>query len=304
MTLFTFNRPTPEDRERVFRFMLDCDVAEFGEEDSDPDDLADQWVEADLAADAWLALDPAGEICGYALFSISSNIRCDVDLYVNARAASTPSAELTGLAVERFRQVVASGGVPPGCELVTYLNGLNTARRAEVETAGFVIEKYHYRMQVDFDGPVPAPELPEGFSLHAFTENDRRELYDLIVTAFDWGSAPFFTYEEWQKSVLRGGRFDPRYFILLRREDRLVGAGLCYDEGVRGWIKELAVSKELRGQGLGVTLLRHIFHVFSTKGASTVALGVVSNNPNAVAFYERAGMTRTREFVEYRLKNP
>ncbi len=301
MTTFTFIHPTLEDRERVFRFMLACDIAEFGEEDSDPGDLADQWAEADLAADAWLALDPAGEIAGYALFSVTSELRCDLDMYVNARAAVTPSAELTGRAVERFRQVLAGGGVQPGCELVTYVNGLNTNRRAELEARGFYILKYHYRMQVDFNGLAPAPDLPAGFSLHTYTEDDKRPLYDLIVTAFDWGEGPFFTFEEWQKSVLRGGRFDPHYFILLRREGHLVGAALCYDEEVRGWLKELAVSKELRGMGLGVTLLKHIFHVFSAKGTPTVALGVVSNNPNAVAFYERAGMTRTREFIQFQL---
>ena len=102
---------------------------------------------------------------------------------------------------------------------------------------------------------------------------------------------------------MRGGRFDPHFFYLLRREGELVGAALTYDEEAGGWLKQLAVARSMQGEGLGSLLLKHVFNVYSQKGTTNVALGVAATNRNACEFYERSGMHRVREFVEYRLEN-
>lgn len=45
-----------------------------------------------------------------------------------------------------------------------------------------------------------------------------------------------------------------------------------------------------------------MFHLFQQRGAVSVALGVAAVNETAVQFYERNGMQRRREFIEYRKK--
>jgi len=212
-------------------------------------------------------------------------------------------------AVERFTTLITSGSSPAECILTAYANGLNPGIRAAYESRGFTIEKFHYRMQMDFTTPYPAPEWPAGLTLSPVTPADEKDLYALIISAFDWHGVDPLSFEDWHKQIFRGGRYDPELFLMLHKEGRLVGAAICYDEGSRIWLKELAVSKELQGQGIGSLLLKQVFALAGQKGTKspaggipTVALGVVSLNPKAMEFYERSGMTRTREFVQYHRK--
>ena len=126
------------------------------------------------------------------------------------------------------------------------------------------------------------------------------ELYHFIQRAFDWEGHEDTPIDLWRNLVFRGGRFEPQLFVLVRDAGRLVGAALSYDEEGSGWIRQLAFHKDYRGQGHGSLLLRHMFYLFQQRNAASVALGVASVNANAVNFYERNGMYRSREFIEYR----
>lgn len=300
---FNLQHPVHDDLDRVFNFMIDSDIAEFGEADSDKDDLADQWSETDLGTDAWIASNEAGDLTGYALLSDEFNGRCYLDLYIHAHRSPGGLAEaLLDQAVERFAALVNTGASGKDCILTAYANGLNPCICAAYESHGFKVEKFHYRMQMDFTAPYPEPDWPAGFTLAPVTSADERDLHDLITDAFDWQGVQPLSFEDWYKQIFRGGRYDPEKFLMLRREGNLVGAAICYDEGSRIWLKELAVSKELRGQGIGSLLLKQVFALAGQRGIPTVALGVVSLNPKAVGFYERSGMSRTREFVQYHRK--
>ena len=46
-------------------------------------------------------------------------------------------------------------------------------------------------------------------------------------------------------------------------------------------------------------MLHHVFGVFYRRGQRRVALGVEAANENAYRLYERAGMSRVRQFDEY-----
>ena len=160
-------------------------------------------------------------------------------------------------------------------------------------------------MQIDFQGEVTQPIWPEEYVLSAFTPAEEKSLYGLIVNAFTWPGHVMTSFETWKEHLFRNGRFDPELFMLVHKGEKLVGAALSYDEGTRGWIRQLAITKELQGKGLGSLLLQHVFSIYYNKGIPTVALGVASENEIANRFYERNGMRRTREFVEYQLNvNP
>jgi mycothiol synthase len=298
--LFAIQHPVPEDLERVFNFLIAYDIAEFGEPDSDMDDLSDQWDEVDLSQDAWISLDPAGNLNGYAIVTDESNSQRFLDLFTISSLSPDGLAEvLYDLALERFQNLVKQGKSASDCILTTFANGFNPKIRAVIESRGFQVEKYHYRMQIDFQEDFFAPVWPPEYTLAHYKPQDEKELYDLIADAFDWPGFQMKPLEDWRKDIFRNGRFDPELFVMVRQSGRLIGAAICYNEETRGWIKELAISKELQGKGLGSLLLKHVFSVFSKKGLPTVALGVASTNKKASEFYERSGMVRTREFVQY-----
>jgi ribosomal protein S18 acetylase RimI-like enzyme len=300
---FNIQHPVADDLERVFNFMIECDIAEFGEADSDKDDLADQWSEADLGADAWIASNEAGELTGYALLSDEFNGRRYLDLYLHTGRSPHELAEaLLDQALERFTSLVKSGGSAAECVHTAYANGLNPGIRTAYESHGFTVEKFHYRMQMDFSAPYPAPVWPAGFTLSPVTPAEEKDLHALIISAFDWQGVDPLSFDDWHKQIFRGGRYDPELFLMLHKEGKLVGAAICYDEESRIWLKELAVSKELQGQGIGSLLLKQVFALAGQRGIPTVALGVVSLNPKAIEFYERSGMARTREFIQYHRK--
>lgn len=283
------------DLNRIFNFMLACDVAEFGAPDSDLGDLTDQWNEADLSKDAWISTNENGEVDGYALFSVTTNSRCDLDTYIHPN--NSPFAQrgyFFDQAISRFQEAASEGS-----NLVTYINAHNKIACEEAERHGFVVKKYHARMQMDFSEPYPEPQWPAGYQLLPYTEDAEMELFNLIINAFDWEGVQPFDHATWKKQVFRGGRINPEDFMLLRCEGKLAAAALCYNEDNMVWLKELAVSKEFQGKGLGSLMLKHVFSKYSRMGIPTVALGVVSTNPKATEFYKHSGMTETRLFAQY-----
>ncbi|MBA4383824.1 MAG: hypothetical protein C0410_03745 [Anaerolinea sp.] len=297
---FNLQHPTPEDLDRVFEFLIAFDIAEYGEEDSDKDDLTDQWSEADLANDAWISQDDEGRLTGYAILSEEYDHKRFLDVY--ALPLITPKAlteTLYELGVERFQTLIKEGKSAANCTLTTFANGYNEAMCAVIQAHGFAVEKYHYRMQINFTEPFASPAFPSEYTLSKFTQGDEKELYELIISTFDWQGAHILPFEDWSKDIFRNGRFDPELFIMLRRDQKLVGAAICYDEESRIWLKELAVSKDLQGKGIGSLLLKQVFALAGQKSIPTVSLGVAAANEKAGAFYQRNGMSCTRKFVQF-----
>lgn len=58
------------------------------------------------------------------------------------------------------------------------------------------------------------------------------------------------------------------------------------------FIKDIAVSHDWRGKGVGRALMAEVFTLFKARGASAVTLKVEADNPSgAVRFYQALGMT-------------
>lgn len=296
--MLQFHAPRQDEINKVIDFMNACDVADFGQPDSDIQDLQEQWSEIDLDKDAWIAC--AGDsILGYSCLAPGQN-RVAVDLYVHKDL--TPAGrgvELIALAEKRVRQRLEENPAWHPAYLVGYAIRTNTEASAAFEQNGFQLHTYQFQMRCDLDRPIDPPQWPEGFTLRPYQSEDETELYNLICSTFTWPGHTMTPLEDWRSALFRGGRFDPDLFITVWFENRLVGAALSYDEAERGWIRQLAVAKELQGQGLGSLLLKHMFFTFQKRGASYAALGVASENIKARGFYERAGMYCAREFAEY-----
>jgi ribosomal protein S18 acetylase RimI-like enzyme len=295
----TIEHPKEEDIHDVLKFMSACDVAEFGEVDSSLEDLEEQWDGIDVAQDTWV-LNEGGEICCYCCVS-GSDQRYTLDLYAHQKF--TPAGEsdrLLQAAIERLKAIKAASHDDLPIQVTAYASSANETLNEVFSRNGFNVVTWHYRMQINFTAPLESVTWPQGFEVNPFCQEDETELYHLIEVAFDWPGHVMPSIEDWRKHLFRGGRFDPKYFTLLRKDGELVGASLGYKEETLGWVRQLAISKSLRGQGYGSMLLKHVFSEFSKAGLMRVGLGVESVNKNACEFYERVGMYRSREFTEYR----
>lgn len=292
--------PLKENIDEVFQFMNLCDIAEFDEPDTSREDLEEQWSEIDVTHDAWLARNPQGQVIGYADVARNGETY-QMDLYIHSNLSPDGLGDVLAQHCEdRIRELHAKRNAESIPVLVGYATRTNPRLQQIYEKFGFERVNYHFRMQIDLPEPVAPPQWPAQYQLDTYCDTDEKELYQLIESAFNWPGHVTQSLESWRRHIFRDWRYDPQYFILVRDSGKLVGAALSYNEGVHGWIRQLAVCKEYQGKGLGSTLLRQMFSIYSQRNVPRVALGVSSKNENACQFYERHGMYRSREFIEYR----
>jgi ribosomal protein S18 acetylase RimI-like enzyme len=290
--------PVVTDIDQVFQFMIACDIEEYGEGDSSREDLEEQWSEIDLSQDVWVAYNEMQDMIGYANVN-GRNGKYWQEIYSHGKL--TPIGmedELAVLCQNRVKELLDLNGEKQA-KLKGYVTGVNQRMQQVYEKHGFIKQFYQYRMQIDFTQAYEPPLWPENFVLSAFKPEDENELYQLIQSTFDWEGRSGMSLESWRNLIFRGGRYDPECFVMVRYGGRLVAAALTYAEDANGWIRQLAVAKGYQGKGLGGKLLRYMFHFFYSKGLPRVGLAVASTNINACQFYERNGMRKTREHIEY-----
>jgi ribosomal protein S18 acetylase RimI-like enzyme len=296
---YHFRRPKPEDVQTVFDLIVACDVAEYGEPDTDLEDIQSGWEDADLSKDAWLVSDDAGTLVGYAaVFSRFDRFTFDTYIHPDHITAELRRG-LLDLCEQRAQEMLQTEKLDSG-KAILYTAHSNHALNQFVQEAGFSLEKYHYQMQIEMDAPPPAPNWPAGSTLRNFVPGkDDRATFDFIQAAFDRPGRTPPSYEDWHSFMVAHQLFDPELWFLLLDGEETIGAALCFDYTQTGWVRQLGVSPARQRQGIGAALLQHVFGVFYRRGKARVGLAVESENPNAIAFYERVGMSPLRQYDEY-----
>lgn len=100
----------------------------------------------------------------------------------------------------------------------------------------------------------------------------------------------------------------PRAFCVLAYHDtRPVAFALCYFTystfaGLPGlYLEDLFVKPDVRGQGVGRELLRHLAKLALQEGCYRIEWAVLHWNKSAIGFYERLGAIPMEEWAVYRL---
>jgi mycothiol synthase len=146
------------------------------------------------------------------------------------------------------------------------------------------------------------PALPEGYRFRPYLPgDDDLEIYRLIDEAFaEWRNADSESmgFENWVAGTLRN--VAPEWVVLLERADRLVGVlvGQDYESEGEGWIEQVAVRLEHRGQGLGRALLEESFHRFREAGRTRCGVSTDSRT-GALGLYQRVGMSTVRSYTRW-----
>jgi mycothiol synthase len=295
----SIRHPTPDDAQAVLDFMIACDVIYYGEPDSDMETLQGDWDGIDLSKDAWLAFSHENQIVGYAAVQKAGQ-RFTFDQYVHPNLAlSGLTRHLLTFCETRAREQInpQSGEITA----VTYIPHVNQAEIQETEELGYKLIVSHFGMRITFTAPPPEPVWPEGITLrNAVPGQDDRLLYDFIQKVFDWPGRTPPTFERWHDLMLGAHNFDPELWFLAYHGDELVGAALCFNYQINGWVRQLGVDQAWRRKGLGAALLKYVFGLFYRRGHTRVGLVVESDNPKAYEFYERIGMQRVQQYTEYR----
>ncbi|MGI8745647.1 MAG: GNAT family N-acetyltransferase [Bryobacteraceae bacterium] len=98
-----------------------------------------------------------------------------------------------------------------------------------------------------------------------------------------------------------GSFFQPAAFVAIDpRNGKL--CGICLSSLVSedvGHITQVAVTKSVRGKGVGYELLRRALQALAQHGCRKATLTVTAANQEAIAVYDKMGFKKTRSFAAY-----
>jgi len=183
---FLLRHPTMDALGAAVAVLVAADLAESGETHTDEQDLRQEWAGVDLANDAWLVTDPAGQVVAYAMLFNRAGVQLIGDVYLH------PQYHERGIGSALTRTI--------------------EARAAALLTAeGYAVVRRDWEMKIDLVVAPPAPLWPEGLIARPFVPGqDDRAVYETISEAFDdmWGHLPR-PYADWRAHTVEHPDFDP-----------------------------------------------------------------------------------------------
>ena len=292
---FRVRAPTLEDATRVLELLNACDLADYGEPDTDLEDVLVDWRRPgfELQVDAVLVLSGKDELAAIG------------DVYQGKDAAVAVHPQWRGRGVGSYlldwTEHRAREHAGPGTTLGQFAGGGETGARPLLEARGYAPVRFIRRMELDLLANPPArPEAPGGITIRSFRPgSDDRAVHQLVQEAFaegwDHQEQPF---DEWRAFMMDRDTFDPTLWFIATHGDEVVGTALCPNYPDMGWIRQVAVRSPHRRRGIGRALLLTALHEFAARGRTRAGLTVEADNrTRAGSLYEGAGMSMVREFV-------
>lgn len=195
--------------------------------------------------------------------------------------------------------------VPPELPLscTRYCRDTNAGARALLARHGYAIVRRSWFMHRALDGPAEAQPLPDGVRWRPFAvERDARAVYEAEQDIFrdNWGYMDI-PYEVWTHLRL-GEAIDPALWLVAVTGESIAGLCLARPWGSErpgaAWIDTVGVREAWRGRGLARAMLAEMFGRLRASGFAEVELEVdAENTSNAVALYERVGMSARKTYL-------
>lgn len=313
-TGFTARPATLDDLPAVVEVMNAVTQHDGGKPDTTVDYMQRYWQGDDLnlSTDTWLVHAPGGQVVGFAQFIADAPPSpYDTDTWTHPDFADSGVGEaLLQWIDERAAQAMTSvpAGVPVSIDHI-YIYSSNVGLQQRLEKFGYRRERVFHRMQIDFNGALPEPQLADGIAIRSFRRGaEERAAYDAFVEAQadEWGQEDPLPFDKWLYYFIETeSDFDPGSWFLAVEGDTIVGYALCRwtRAGQPGYctVRYLAVRPAWRKRGIGLALLHAAFGEMRQRGYRGAGLGVdATSYTGADRLYLRAGMYRAAETLRYR----
>jgi mycothiol synthase len=265
----------------------------------------------DLATDARVVLAPSGEMVGYIEFWDSPPHTASW-----AWGGVHPAFRGRGIGGSLLdwvdQRVQASLDAAPDGERIVHRTGAfgsNDAARRLFQVRQYALARRFWRMEIAFDAAdsLPEPAWPEGITLRTFVPGqDDHAVYEAYNDAFQehWGYQEA-SLEQWLHKFAGTPNYDPALWLLAvtseAEGEQIAGLVICSPQSsedlAAGGIREVAVRRPWRRQGIARALLYQAFRAFQARGVYRVGLGVDADNESgATRLYESAGMSPVRSW--------
>jgi mycothiol synthase len=274
-------RTTEGDFDGVFDLLDARSRATFGISEIQRDWLRHSW---DLT-EAWVA-DDAGTLVGYAALTSASELSHSA---VDPEIGDALLERVVGRARERELKHLEATIVPQDKPLT-----------ALAERNGFSHDRDILRMWRALNGNLTSAKWPDGVVVRSYTDADAHRVHALLDEAYGGWDTDYVRrpHTDWLAFMTAHVDFDSEMWFLVERDGDLVACALHWRVfQQRGWVKDIVVREDERGNGLGKALLQHAFRAYAARGATRVGLKVDSTNPTgAPRLYERAGFVTDQRY--------
>ncbi len=316
---YTFRHPTLDDLSSVFQVQYAFRIYDFGSSSLTEDDLRTSWQsgKVDLDSDAWLAVDPKGQVVACAeLLPDSADTWVAINVLPNCRDHGIES-HLISLAESRARERHTATSAEPAILFGRVFDANKPAQRA-FEHAGYDLNLSFQIMQIDLNltQPLSEPNFPPGITVRTFVpgQDDQATYAADEELGEDKGYHSPLTFDRWANRMgLNKPDFDPTLWFLANDGPDIAGVCLNYYHSATNTsatntaatntarVDHLGVRRPWRKCGLGTALLLHSFHKFHAHGIPTAQLSVDSANlTKAPRVYAQAGMRIVQLYHIYR----
>lgn len=280
------HHPAGTDEDAVAALVLTtaCQVADTGRSDRELADVLEDWRRpgVDLAHDAWLAEDGAGETVGYAFVAPPD---AEIRVHPRARGLGLGShlrdlveARAAELGAPELRQRVATGD-----------------RMAErpLEQSGYAPIRQAWRLERPLDVAPEPSSWPPGIEADELDDDrDAAEVLALLerAEAIDADGEPL-PLDRFHAEHLADERLDRDLCVLARRGEQLVGAAICESwNDADGIVVQLAADPHEDMDEVGRGLLLEAFARMRERGVETVVVPVAGGGPAIPDLYQSVGL--------------
>lgn len=290
---YAFRAPTPEDLAAVGEVVVADELHDSGETTLGENFVRQEWSRAsfDLAADAWVAVDTAGGVVGYAqCAAVEGDVVDSWGVVHPAHRQRGIGSALVDRIEERGPQLVAD---PATLRLRHAVNTGDVAVAAILDGRGFRPVHHFWHMQIDLDRSTGPGATPNGIQIGAIDAGAALPaVHAILDEAFvdDLSHHPQ-PFDRWVEEETSSPDFDPTLWLMARDGETPAGVLTASAAEDRGWIDYLAVLAPYRGRGVASALLRRSFAMFAARGLGRALVSVDARNPTgATGVYERVGM--------------
>ncbi len=279
---------TGPDAQAVVDIVGACEVAEFGEVFVEIEDVWSDWARPafDLATDS-IGVELDGRLIAVA--EVFKGRRAEVNVHPDHQGGGIGTA----LMLWTWEQARRHGSPLIG---ETVSDGNEAAARL-FRAHGYDGLWRSWVLELPPETPIAAVEPAAGITIRPVRLDAEEEaVFHVIEDAFnEWPDREPSSYPDWAPSVFGRAGFEPWQLLVAARPgegggDELVGVCYLIMSGSEGWVQQIAVRRDHRGQGLARCLLASSFGTARARGATRFGLSTDSRT-GALGLYERVGMT-------------
>lgn len=284
---------TAADAAAVYRVMADQELADVGEVEIEEADIVGDWARPSFdVGTSTMGVFDGDRLVAYAEHSGADRGDAAVAPDYRGRGIGTALAHWMQERVRSRGGGIIGMPVPQGSPGDRLLEAL-----------GYHVRWTSWILELPVGAQVADRPLPAGYRVRAATEQEYRQVHEVIEDAFlEWSVRDREPFEDFVATVVaRPGAAPWNIRVVTDPAGAVVGAAnvvLAESEGSapEAFITRLAVRRDQRNRGLAQALMVDSFRAAADHGAITSCLSTDSRT-GALGLYERVGMRVTSTWV-------